>query len=134
MSRIRRRMIAGSVVSAVVALIAVTRADAVPGPCSADAQKFCPNVTTGGGRLMQCLNQHKSELSPDCAKSLQNMKQQAATHMGEIREMRRACGADVNNFCKNVELGGGRLLGCLKEHESTLSPSCQAMLKKSANH
>ena len=134
MSSIRKQMIAGSVVSAIVALVAVTRADAVPGPCSADAQKICPNVATGGGQLMQCLNQHKSELSPDCAKSLERMKQQAAAHLGEIREMRRACGADVNNFCKGVELGGGRILACLKEHESNLSPSCQGLMKKSASH
>jgi hypothetical protein len=133
MSTIRKRMVAGSVVGAVVALIAVTRADAAPpGPCGADAQKLCANVAAGGS-LMQCLNQHKSELSPECAKSMEKLKQQAATHLGEIREMRRACGSDVNNFCKGVELGGGRVLACLKEHESNLSPSCQAMLKKSAS-
>ena len=83
--------------------------------------------------MLQCLHQHESELSPQCAKSMAEMKQRAASHIAEIREMKRACGGDADTFCKGVELGGGRLLGCLEEHESNLSPSCQAMMKKPAN-
>jgi len=135
MRDIRRRAIAITVLSAAVSLIVVTRAGAVPAnPCSADAQKLCPNVAPGGGRMLECLHQHKSELSPECAKSMAAMKEQAASHIGELREMKRNCGGDIDKFCKGVQLGEGRLLGCLKEHQSDLSPACQGMFKGKAGH
>jgi len=42
--------------------------------------------------------------------------------------LRSKCGRDYRAYCRGVELGGGRALGCLKEHESQLSPSCQSAL------
>lgn len=35
------------------------------------------------------------------------------------------CRADVQKLCKGVRLGGGRIAGCLKQHESELSPECR---------
>ena len=135
MRDIRKRAITITVLSAAVSLILAVRAGAVPAnPCSADAQKLCPNVATGGGHMLQCLHAHQSELSPECAKSMAQMKERAAAHIGDMREMKRACGGDVDKFCKGVQLGGGRLLGCLKKHQSDLSPACQAMFKSRASH
>lgn len=34
--------------------------------CGADVQKFCSNVPSGEGRLMNCLDQHESDLSSSC--------------------------------------------------------------------
>jgi hypothetical protein len=47
-------------------------------PCMADAAKLCPNVEPGGGAQMQCLKEHKDELSPACKKKVMQMK---AKHM-----------------------------------------------------
>jgi hypothetical protein len=48
--------------------------------CAKDIEKFCANVTPGGGRLMKCLKPHLEELSPACREKL-----------GPARA-RRACG------------------------------------------
>ena len=40
------------------AALAVLRAG-----CANDAQKFCANVETGGGRILQCLRDHTDSLS-----------------------------------------------------------------------
>ena len=39
---------------------------------------------------------------------------------------RGACKGDIEKFCKDVQQGGGRIVGCLKSHEAKLSPECKA--------
>ena len=36
--------------------------------CGADAKTFCTGVMPGGGRLLNCLAEHKDKISPACAK------------------------------------------------------------------
>jgi hypothetical protein len=40
-----------------------------------------------------------------------------------------ACKGDVDKLCKDVQPGEGRILGCLKSHQSELSPKCANNLK-----
>jgi hypothetical protein len=42
--------------------------------------------------------------------------------------LREACAADVKQFCANVERGGGRIMGCLRDNEDKLSQSCKDVL------
>jgi hypothetical protein len=39
--------------------------------CTDDAQKFCANVEAGGGRILQCLKDHKDSLSDKCKQAAQ---------------------------------------------------------------
>jgi hypothetical protein len=41
----------------------------------------------------------------------------------------RACAADVAKFCWGVEGGQGKLMQCLREHQSELSSPCQARVQ-----
>jgi hypothetical protein len=34
--------------------------------CTADTQKLCGDVASGGGKVMQCLRSHRAELSSGC--------------------------------------------------------------------
>ena len=54
--------------------------------------------------------------------------EQAAGGRENLRRLRKACEADVKQFCSNVRLGGGRILRCLKEHETEVSASCREVL------
>ncbi|MFD1987392.1 cysteine rich repeat-containing protein [Mesorhizobium newzealandense] len=36
--------------------------------CQANFEKFCKGVVPGGGRVIQCLTEHFSELTPECQK------------------------------------------------------------------
>ena len=38
--------------------------------CAADVQKFCAGVQAGGGRILACLKQHKSEVSDGCRQAV----------------------------------------------------------------
>jgi hypothetical protein len=42
-----------------------------------------------------------------------------------VAQEMNACREDVARFCKEVQPGGGRLLKCLKAHESDLSLKCR---------
>ena len=42
---------------------------AIRAACSADAQKFCAAVPSGGGRIVACLKQHRDSLSEQCKRA-----------------------------------------------------------------
>jgi hypothetical protein len=37
-----------------------------------------------------------------------------------------ACAPDIKRFCADIDPGQGRVVRCLRDHESQLSPSCKA--------
>ena len=47
--------------------------------CKADAERICPGVTPGGGKLIGCLKQHENYVTIGCAKELKAIK----TKMGK---------------------------------------------------
>jgi hypothetical protein len=59
-----------------LALSLAAQAQDAPAPpnarqaCKADYQKFCSGVSRGGGRIADCLNAHKSDLSTACQEVL----------------------------------------------------------------
>jgi len=44
--------------------------------CKPDIERLCPKVEPGGGRIKECLMQHKMELSVGCAEALQKLKKE----------------------------------------------------------
>jgi len=42
--------------------------------CKADAERICPGVTPGGGKLIGCLKQHENDVTIGCAKELKAIK------------------------------------------------------------
>lgn len=40
----------------------------------------------------------------------------------------RVCKADIQQFCKGIEYGGGRIGQCLQQHESSVKPECRTAL------
>lgn len=90
-------------------------------PCAQDAARLCKGVEPGEGRIAKCMKAHENELSPAC-------KARIAEFREEAKEARDACQEDVQKNCKDVKPGGGRILQCLKAHESALSPQCREKL------
>jgi hypothetical protein len=38
--------------------------------CKGDAEKLCPDVKPGEGRILRCLKQHENDLSSACKKEM----------------------------------------------------------------
>ena len=77
------RKLAVAAVSAVVLIalsdVALAQMEAVMKYCKPDAERLCPGVQPGGGRIAKCLKAHKMEVSIGCGKALQKLK----TEMGK---------------------------------------------------
>ena len=114
-----------SVLAGVLCLALATGAWAAKGskPCADDAAKLCPGVQPGQGRVAQCLKEHSSELSPACKDNIAKAKE-------KIKEFKQACKGDAHKLCKDVKQGGGRIVQCLSQHESELSPACKEEMEK----
>ena len=98
----------------------VARAQAPAGACAADVEKYCKNVPAGGRRY-RCLKQHENDLSEPCRKHIAQVKER-------IRGLYEACWDDVSRLCVDVQRGHGRVLQCLRDHESELSEPCKAVV------
>ncbi|MBU2573668.1 MAG: cysteine rich repeat-containing protein [Elusimicrobia bacterium] len=90
-------------------------------PCGPDIEKFCKDVKPGEGRIIYCLKAHEPDLSAECKAESDELKEKAG-------ELKKACQADLDKFCKDVKQGEGRLIQCLKEHEKELSAGCTAKI------
>jgi hypothetical protein len=90
--------------------------------CADDIEKYCKEIKSGGGRLLNCLKSHEDELSVSCKGKIDELR-------GIIKECEQACSGDITQFCKEIQPGGGRIIKCLKEREKELSPPCSAKLE-----
>lgn len=97
-----------------------------PHPCLGDARKFCASVQAGGGRIRDCLREHQADLTPACRAVVANALP------GPMAAWAKSCEADVDKLCKDVPVGKGRVIRCLRSHSDQLSPSCKAALDEQA--
>lgn len=94
--------------------------------CRADAEKFCADVQPGGGRILQCLRQHRNQLSPQCASHLEGAA--SATPGQEHHRWRQACRTEIDTYCADAPIERRAMLECLHKHANQLSASCAAAL------
>ena len=91
------------------------------GACAGDIENFCQGVQPGAGRMVQCLTQHKQQLSPGCKIHIAQVAEQ-------LKEVHQACQDDIMAFCSGVQPGGGRIAQCLKANKAWLSLECKAKI------
>jgi hypothetical protein len=96
------------------------------GPCAADAKNFCHNVQPGESRIYKCMMSHQAELAPACRDRMKAINE-------KFDRLAKACTSDAEKYCKGVPAGDGRILSCLKGHESDLDKACVRALKRARN-
>ena len=108
---------------ALAALVSSAYAAQQQGACKADVDKLCKDVQPGEGRILECLQTHKSEVSPKCTAEIKQV--QAA-----VKQMSQACEPDIEKFCFNTPVGKGAIAKCLKQHANDLSADCKTAVAK----
>jgi len=98
--------------------------------CNADAAIFCPGLPLNSQKSFMCLMAYEDNLSIACELGI--VEAAIALEMGMIAidYSIKACEADADKYCADVEAGEGRIVGCLRENEANLAKECTAALKQ----
>jgi hypothetical protein len=115
----------------------------------------CAGVQPGGAEALQCLKRNEAQLSAACRSAVAAIgggagaaeapsgapAAPAVAPIGPMPMLRprealaivQICGVEVRSLCAGVPFGGGRVISCLAENASSLSPSCYSALSAAAN-
>jgi len=81
------------------------------------------------GRVIECLQDYKEELSNDqCKTSVHKLTERAAQDIRMDRPLADACYEDRKRLCEAVSPGSARVLRCLQDSREQLSYECRATL------
>ncbi len=86
--------------------------------CKADIEKYCGDKT----QIDECLDENKQDVSVACKAALDVVQ----AYSEDMRH--QGCGADIDKFCTNTDLGDSAQ--CLRKHRKELSASCRATLDR----
>jgi hypothetical protein len=104
--------------------------------CSDDIAKYCNNIKPGAVALMECLEQHESELSGPCKEYEATLGGKRVENREQVREMaqfRQVCLNDMRKFCNEATPAQGGMMQCLKDHEKDISAPCSESMKRIMN-
>ena len=96
--------------------------------CKGDVEKFCKDVKPGDGRMVGCLRSNQASLSGSCKEQMDAMEEHRHQMGEKAHHMAEACKTDMQQYCKDVKPGEGRMARCLKENEAKLSESCKGSM------
>jgi hypothetical protein len=118
-------------------------------------------VQPGGAEALQCLKRNDAQLSAACRSAVAAIgaggagaaapsgpagpagpaaAAPAVAPIGPMPMLRprealaivQICGVEVRSLCAGVPFGGGRIISCLAENASSLSPNCYSALSAAA--
>jgi Golgi apparatus protein 1 len=95
--------------------------------CRADVERLCKDVQVGEGRVANCLKHNNASVSAGCKEHMAKMRERAQERMQAFEQ---ACKSDLDQYCKDVPRGQGKVMGCLRDHAGNLSASCKEQLSQ----
>jgi hypothetical protein len=98
--------------------------------CEADAAILCPGLPLNSQKSFMCLMAYEDNLSLDCQLGIVEAAIALEMGMMAIDYSIKACEADADKYCLDVEAGEGRIVSCLRENEAKLNKECTSALKE----
>jgi hypothetical protein len=93
------------------------------GPCADTVNKYCKDVTPGGGRIIQCLNDHRDDQSLKCRDWIE-----AQTR--SMNELNTVCAKEIVTFCNFDYVDNVRIYRCLVTNYAGLSFDCKDKVRE----
>jgi len=97
--------------------------------CDMDIRAHCPGPDQNATKRFMCLMAYEDQLSPACRKGVLETAMTIKAGSEAIDYSLSACETDVDAYCRDVQPGEGRVIGCIKANESSISKACMAALK-----
>lgn len=97
--------------------------------CSKEVASFCGDIPLGEGRVLNCLNQHNTQLSAGCKQSIIQGKSTIEAALGNANFFGAQCGPDIERLCPGVQPGGGALLACLMDNINNTELRCYTAMR-----
>ena len=98
--------------------------------CEADEKLLCPGLPHNSRKSFMCLMAYEDNLSNVCALGIVEAAMTLEAGMMAIDYSIKACEADADKFCLDVQPGEGRIVNCLRQNESGLGSQCVTALKE----
>ena len=98
--------------------------------CEADAAILCPGLPLNGQKSFMCLMAYEDNLSLGCQLGIVEAAIALEMGMMAIDYSIKACEADADKYCLDVEAGEGRIISCLRKNEAKLNKECTTALKE----
>ena len=98
--------------------------------CNADAAIFCPGLPLNSQKSFMCLMAYEDNLSIACELGIVEAAMALEMGMIAIDYSIKACEADADKYCLDVEPGEGRIVSCLRANEAKLTKECTTALKQ----
>jgi len=98
--------------------------------CEADAAILCPGLPLNSQKSFMCLMAYEDNLSLGCQLGIVEAAIALEMGMMAIDYSIKACEADADKFCLDVEAGEGRIVNCLRKNETKLASECKTALKE----
>ena len=77
-------------------------------------------MTPGEGRILACLYAHSDKLSGKCEFALYDAAAQLERAVAALSYVVNECADDLDQFCRDVAAGEGRLLMCLDKNDQKI--------------
>ena len=98
--------------------------------CDADAARLCPGLPANSQKIFMCMMAYEDNLSQSCRLSISEAAMALEQGLMAIDYSIRSCAADADRYCLDVDVGEGRIIGCLRQYESKLDSQCVTALKE----
>lgn len=101
-------------------------ADMVLDSCKMELTDYCGKVTPGRGRIVACLYAHSDKLADQCSLAIEVGVVQLNMILSAVSHVVDQCQYDLDNYCGDVEIGGGQMYLCMSKNRANLEPKCKA--------
>jgi Cysteine rich repeat len=97
--------------------------------CDDDAKKYCPGLNPNSQKAFMCMMAYEDKLSDSCRLGITEAAMSIKMGAAAIEYSVRACEADADKYCLDVQPGNGQIVSCLRKHEAEISKDCVRVLK-----
>ncbi len=98
--------------------------------CEEDIKAHCDGLGNNTDKVFMCLAAYEDYLSTECREGILEAAMSIKMGAAALDYSVRACEADADKYCLDVQPGNGRLVGCIKANESSVSQECVTALKE----